>query len=61
MIDTLIKKHNAEIEMRLNTQLNVCVTPHDLLAIEAIKEALKASKNNNYPVGALIIDKDYKY
>lgn len=60
MLEDLIKKHNAEIEMRLNTQLNTSVTPHDLLAIEAIKEALKASKNHNYPVGALIVDRDYK-
>jgi len=60
MLDDLIKKHNLEIEMRLNAQLNMSVTPHDLLAIEVIKEALKASKNHNYPVGALIVDKDYK-
>lgn len=58
--DVAIKKHNAEIEERLNAQLNMRITPHDLLAIEAIKEALKASKNHNYPVGALIVDKDDK-
>ena len=59
-LDDLIKKHNTEIEERLNAQLNTNVTPHDLLAIEAIKEALKASRNHNYPVGALIVDNDYQ-
>lgn len=60
MLNDLIKKHNAKVQSRLDAQLIMSNTTNDLLAIEAIKEALIASKNHNYPVGAIIVDSNNK-
>lgn len=60
MLNDLIKKHNADIELQLNAQLGISDSHDDLLALEAIKEALIASKNHNYPVGAIIVDSNNK-